>query len=214
MSDNLKLARLRLSQATARITELGGRAAKDGRLASILSSLGDELDGSGPGNSMSGSSDSGQRFTRQEVSDAVNQAASYLQDSFEYEDSAVIEKQSYGDLLVNLALGWLDKPGAEPEEIIEENYGERPAEVLSWAGIPYEDEEDKENDEENIRLPDVTVHLSTGQDGNTMSVIAAVTQAMRRAGHAGLTGEFSKDIMSADSPDEALSKIMKWVNVT
>jgi hypothetical protein len=38
-------ARMRLEQAQRRIAELGGRAAKDGQLASILSALGDELSG-------------------------------------------------------------------------------------------------------------------------------------------------------------------------
>lgn len=65
------------------------------------------------------------------------------------------------------------------------------------------------------RLPDVTVHLSTGQDGNIMMIIGAVRVAMRRAGHSpALLDEFSNAVMSAGSYDESLRTVMRWVTVT
>jgi len=59
--------------------------------------------------------------------------------------------------------------------------------------------------------PEVTVELS-GVDGNAMSIIAAVTRALRRAGHGSQISEFTKEAMSGDY-DNVIRTAMRWVSV-
>lgn len=82
-------------------------------------------------------------YTRDEVMTALNQAADYVRDSQEYESEETLRQQAYGDLIVNLAAGWLDDPEATPQQIIEASYSEPAAKVLSWAGLAeYDESED------------------------------------------------------------------------
>ena len=67
------------------------------------------------------------------------------------------------------------------------------------------------------RYPDVEVELSTGRDsdGNTMMIIGAVRRALRHAGYGPqVLDEFSTDVMNAESPDDALRRVMRWVAVS
>ena len=68
-------------------------------------------------------------------------------------------------------------------------------------------------EQDGIRYPDVHVKLS-GTDGNTMAMIGRVAVALARAGHADVTDEFALDITSAETYDEAVQKIMHWVDVS
>jgi hypothetical protein len=77
-------------------------------------------------------------FTREQVAAAVNAAADELDpmtrgDTFETSDT--IQAQDRSNLFVNLAMGWLDKPDATADEIIEASYGEDAATVRDWSGI-------------------------------------------------------------------------------
>jgi hypothetical protein len=61
----------------------------------------------------------------------------------------------------------------------------------------------------------VTVHMSTGQDGNIFAIIGAVRRAMRQAGlEPAELDAFTKAVMLTGSYDEALQTVMKWVHVT
>jgi hypothetical protein len=60
----------------------------------------------------------------------------------------------------------------------------------------------------------VTVHISTGQDGNVFQVMGRVTSAMRDAGHADSVPAFQTDLFNAASYSEALSVCSLWVNIT
>jgi len=68
-----------------------------------------------------------------------------------------------------------------------------------------------ERDEE-VRHPEVVVEL-TGQDGNAFTILGAVQQALRRAGHAGDIAEFLEEATSGDN-DQLLQTCMRWVTVT
>jgi hypothetical protein len=85
-------------------------------------------------------------FTRDQVSTAANRAADWLRDQQEYECEETIRQQSYGDLVVNLALHWLEHPGDTAEQAIEQSYSEPTAEVLSWAGLSEYREESEEDE--------------------------------------------------------------------
>lgn len=61
-------------------------------------------------------------------------------------------------------------------------------------------------------FPDVVVPL-TGEDGNVFAIIGRVREALRRAGHGGHQSEFVQDMMNAESYDEALAKVQRWVEV-
>jgi len=65
-----------------------------------------------------------------------------------------------------------------------------------------------------IRHPDVTVHLSTGCDGNIGAVMARITEGLRRGGYANEQDAFRKEIFNAESYDHALRICMRWVHVT
>jgi hypothetical protein len=65
-----------------------------------------------------------------------------------------------------------------------------------------------------VRYPDVTVHLSTGVNGNTGSLMAAVTDAMRSRGVCKRDiKEFRQAVFDCGSYDAVLQLIMTLVNV-
>lgn len=63
-----------------------------------------------------------------------------------------------------------------------------------------------------VKFPDVEVQL-TGCDGNAFSVMGAVTNALRRAGHRDVVDEFRREAVSGDY-DHLLQTCMRWVNVS
>lgn len=66
----------------------------------------------------------------------------------------------------------------------------------------------------HVRYPDVRVQLS-GEDGNTMMIIGRVCRALRHHGYGpGACYEFSADVMNAESYDDALRRVMRWVAVS
>lgn len=69
------------------------------------------------------------------------------------------------------------------------------------------------NDEQptNVKFPDVTVVL-TGVDGNAMSIVSAVTRALRREGHGKHAIAFRREALSGDY-DNVIQTCMRWVNV-
>lgn len=75
-------------------------------------------------------------YTREDVSAAVNAAADEMSPDMDdpdtYETSDTIRQQDIANLFVNLAMGFLDQPGATANEIIEASYGEDPATVWGW----------------------------------------------------------------------------------
>ena len=75
-----------------------------------------------------------QAYTRDQVSQALNQAADEVLGEPEYEDSDVIRDQDMINLMVNLAMGFLEHPGKSKAEIIQENYSEDAETVLGWIG--------------------------------------------------------------------------------
>jgi hypothetical protein len=74
---------------------------------------------------------------------------------------------------------------------------------------------DREGHKMDCSRPGVTVHLSTGQDGNIFMILGAVRTAMRRADLEPAEIEaFTGALMDASSYSEALQTVMKWVHVT
>ncbi len=68
---------------------------------------------------------------------------------------------------------------------------------------------------DGVKYPQVTVHLSTGVDGNTGAIMAVVADRMQAAGlPRSAVNELWTEIFGASCFDEALSLIMKTVNVT
>lgn len=66
---------------------------------------------------------------------------------------------------------------------------------------------------EGAKYPEVTVAL-TGQNGNSMAIVAAVGRALRKAGVLeGEVDEFRKEALSGDY-DHVLQTAMAWVEVT
>jgi hypothetical protein len=65
-----------------------------------------------------------------------------------------------------------------------------------------------------LTYPDVTVHLSTGQDGNAFAVIGAVSRALRREVGADAAAQFTQDCLAQESYDALLGFIQRTVNVT
>jgi menaquinone-dependent protoporphyrinogen IX oxidase len=63
-----------------------------------------------------------------------------------------------------------------------------------------------------VRHPDIAVQL-TGRDGNAMNIMAAVTTALRRNGHADEVDEFMAEAMSSDY-DNVIRTAMRWVDVS
>ena len=63
------------------------------------------------------------------------------------------------------------------------------------------------------RYPDVHVKLS-GQDGNMGGIIGRVMLALRRAGHGDQEEAFAEDLSSSESHDDALQRVMRWVDVS
>jgi hypothetical protein len=66
----------------------------------------------------------------------------------------------------------------------------------------------------SVRHPNVSVRL-TGQDGNIFSIIGRVNQALRRAGVSSEErSRFSAEIMESRDYNEALRRVMTWVEVS
>jgi hypothetical protein len=65
-----------------------------------------------------------------------------------------------------------------------------------------------------IRYPHVTVHLSTGHDGNIFSILGTATGALRKAGHKTAAERLAHDLMATGSYDEALRLVQQTVHVT
>ena len=65
---------------------------------------------------------------------------------------------------------------------------------------------------EGPKFPGVSVQL-TGGDGNAMSVIGKVAQALRRAGHGAEVATFMDEAMSGDY-NPVLQTCMAWVDVS
>lgn len=66
---------------------------------------------------------------------------------------------------------------------------------------------------EKVILPDVNVELVGKVSGNAFAVMGAVSQAMRKAGHADRVDEFIEEASSGDY-NQVLQTCMKWVNVS
>lgn len=64
----------------------------------------------------------------------------------------------------------------------------------------------------DTKHPDISVQL-TGRDGNAMSIMAAVTKALRRNGHADEVDDFMAEAMSGDY-DNVIATAMRWVDVS
>lgn len=73
----------------------------------------------------------GETYTRDQVVAALNRAADALSDH-DYEDSHTIRDDDLVNLMVNLAMGFLEEPGKTMEQVIEASYGEDPETVLGW----------------------------------------------------------------------------------
>ena len=69
-------------------------------------------------------------YTRDEVSEAVNNAVNLVAGNIEVSDS----DQDMLNLIVNAAMTLLDFPGASMHEVITANYAEDPENVLGWCG--------------------------------------------------------------------------------
>lgn len=64
-----------------------------------------------------------------------------------------------------------------------------------------------------VRYPDIQVEL-TGQNGNALVLISAVSRALRRGGVSNSEiSEFATEAMSGDY-DNVLRTCMRWVNVS
>ena len=62
------------------------------------------------------------------------------------------------------------------------------------------------------KYPEIEVELS-GRDGNAMSIMAAVTKALRRNGHADEVNEFMEEAMSGDY-DNVIQTAGRWVSIS
>jgi hypothetical protein len=72
-------------------------------------------------------------------------------------------------------------------------------------------------DPERPLYPEVTVHLSTGHDGNIGAIMATVRDAMRRAGvpdYGTVMSHLTAEIFGAGSYTESLAIVMRYVTVT
>jgi hypothetical protein len=65
----------------------------------------------------------------------------------------------------------------------------------------------------SVKFPDVAVRLS-GHDGNIYMIMGTVIAVLRRAGHGDAEEDFTRDVTSSDSYEQALSRVMNWVTVT
>jgi hypothetical protein len=78
----------------------------------------------------------------------------------------------------------------------------------------------EDSDPDRPFFPDVTVHLSTGHDGNIGAVMDTVRRALARADRDGVPDPDAvanwlwKRIFASESPDEALQWVMRTVHVT
>ena len=64
------------------------------------------------------------------------------------------------------------------------------------------------------QFPDVHVQLS-GHDGNVFAIIGRVRSALRKSGASQeQVDNFTKEVTSAGSYEDALATVMRWVNVS
>lgn len=59
---------------------------------------------------------------------------------------------------------------------------------------------------------DIRVRL-VGEDGNIFAILGRVRQALRRGGHSELVNEVTAAVTSSHSYEEALARIMEYVEV-
>ena len=59
---------------------------------------------------------------------------------------------------------------------------------------------------------DIRIRL-TGEDGNIFAILGRVRQALRRGGHPELVDEVTAAVTSSHSYEEALARIMEYVEV-
>ena len=64
------------------------------------------------------------------------------------------------------------------------------------------------------KYPQIEVHLSTGHDGNIGEIMGTVRSALVRAGLGQEADKMWAEIFQAESYDESLRIVMRWVNVT
>ena len=65
-----------------------------------------------------------------------------------------------------------------------------------------------------VKYPDVTVHLSSGVDGNAFAVIAAVARAIQRGVSSEAANAYRREALDSESYDALLRHAMSTVNVT
>jgi len=101
-------------------TERTGRAKGLRILRSLAAGVRAELASGGP-------------YTREQIASVCNAAAdAALPGEDEYETSGTIAQTDECNLFVNLAMGWIDEPGATADEIIEASYSEPAETVWGW----------------------------------------------------------------------------------
>jgi hypothetical protein len=66
----------------------------------------------------------------------------------------------------------------------------------------------------SVKYPDVTVHLSSGVNGNALSVVAVVARAIQRGVSREAADEYRREALGSGSYDELLAHAMSTVNVT
>lgn len=65
-----------------------------------------------------------------------------------------------------------------------------------------------------VKYPDVTVHLSSGVNGNALSVVATVARAIQRNVSREAADEYRREALNSESYDDLLAHAMSTVNVT
>lgn len=66
----------------------------------------------------------------------------------------------------------------------------------------------------NVRYPDVTVHLSSGVNGNAFVIVGVVARAIGREVSREAADEYRREALSSESYDALLAHAMSTVNVT
>ncbi len=66
----------------------------------------------------------------------------------------------------------------------------------------------------NVKYPDVTVHLSSGVNGNALSVVAVVARAIQRKVSPEAANEYRREALNSESYEDLLAHAMSTVNVT
>lgn len=66
----------------------------------------------------------------------------------------------------------------------------------------------------SVKYPDVTVHLSSGVNGNALAVVAAVARVIGREVSREAADEYRREALSSESYDALLAHATSTVNVT